>query len=162
MNALYLSLYLHQVAGVNLVEVLVLLLGRQVVLSRTTLSEKCPAPRLSGISSRIDFRRANLFRKLILHFLCDRKVLFLAFQERGDGRVVCTNDFAGMLLLLLESVGRNHCSGRGLLFLLLFRQRVIRAEDHSTTHIVIIICAEYVAFALLRRLLCFLLYIGCR
>ena len=130
------------------------LLRGQVVLSCTALAEKCPAAWLSRICSLIHLRGANFLRKLILHLPCNRKVLVLAFQVR-DGGVACTDDFARMLLLLLESIGRDHCPG-WLLFLLLFRQWVIvRAEDHTSTHIFdIVICAEYEAFTLF-RCLCF-------
>ena len=138
-----------------MIEVLVFLLGGQVVLSCATLTKKCPAARLSRICSLIHLRGANLLRELILHLPRDRKVLVLALQVR-DGGVVCTDDFARMLLLLLESIGRDHCPG-WLLFLLLFWQWVIVcAEDHTSAHIFcIVICAEHKAFTLL-RCLCFL------
>ena len=73
-------LYLHQVASVDLVEVLVLLFRSHVVLCGTCLAEKGPATRSCFVDALVDLGCTDLLSELCLHLFGNEKVLVLRWE----------------------------------------------------------------------------------
>ena len=70
-------LYLHQVASVDLVEVLVLFFGRHVVLGGTCLAKKGTTTWPRFVNAFVHLCCTNLLCKLGLHLLRDKQVFVL-------------------------------------------------------------------------------------
>ena len=128
------------------------LLRSDIILGCTCLAKECAASWLSLVDTLVNLSLLNLLFELSLHMLSDQEVLVSDWKTR-ESWIVCANAPACKFNLtwrvrwLLESIGRDHSSGRLFLLFLLFGKWVIRTEDHALSRIGVhvIICAEYVA-----------------